>query len=195
MTLQTPNTRSTPPWKRLVITSAAAGVGFALTIAAIVGCVLWYASRPEPWNARAIRARYGSAITNDVGCFVVGESESERNACEDSHGEVLLTYDIENTTNRDYRIAEQSGLTIMERHGNILEATLITSGPDRGNSYWKIDTPIFVPAHQTVAVEVRGPYECPRCRAEKLNSFVKDNVPDLVLFDATSHYEIEFPRP
>jgi len=177
-----------------VIASASAGAGFALILAAIVGSVFWYSSRPRPWDARAIRARYTEASTDDVDCFFL-KSESARNACEEAHGDVLLTYELENTTDYDYRIGEQSRVEIMERDGKVLQPTLLRRDPGRGTSFWRLETPVFVPAHRAVAINIKGPYACPRCNADKLKSFVKDSIPELLLFDPGTHYEIELPKP
>jgi hypothetical protein len=180
-----------------VIASASAGAGFALILAVIVGGVLWYGSRPrhpKPWDEGAIRARYTDAITEDVHCITL-KSEPARTACEDADGEVLLTYELENTTDYDYRIGDQSSIEIMELDEKVLRPTLLRVDPGRGTSYWRLETPVFVPSHRKVAVDIKGPLKCPRCDADKLKSFVERESSELLLFDPGSHYEIELPKP
>jgi hypothetical protein len=63
-------TTTMTPWKRLVLISAAAGAGFAVTASLIVGGFLWYESRPkptEPWNTGAIKATFESGSDLSAG--------------------------------------------------------------------------------------------------------------------------------
>jgi hypothetical protein len=204
MTTQISATRLEPRWKKVIIVSTSAGAGFALTLAVIVGSVLWYGSHPrppKPWNTRAIRAKYrnaeqtlfctgngpdvydnrGNDLTPDE--FMQQKTKPKK---PDLTGDVVLRYDLQNTTDYDYRIAEQSSLQTMERRENILNST--------GDSLYTLKTPVFVPARHTVSVDVHCLYECAPPNQDKLKSFLKE-VPELVLFDSGRRYEIELPKP
>jgi hypothetical protein len=177
------------------------------------------------------------------------KSEPARKTCEGANGQVLLAFELQNATDYDYRLEDQSNLEIMERREKVLSPRLqhqgtfwngvtkkfevtkdvsisklkaahpeISSGraekdiaalkaggelpkylydglvvPDN-QLFWTVQTPVFVPAQQTVAVDVKGPYTCRGCGADELKSVVKD-IPELVLFDPSTRYEIEFPKP
>ena len=198
--MQSPDTRPVPRWKILVIASASAGAGFAVILAVTVGSIAWYGLRPKPpkpWNTRAIRAKYSTADVHDVECFMLeqkGRSKSEVNACYDAHSNIYLKYELQNTTDYDYRLEDQSNVEIMEQN-KVLEPTLLCEGPDRGTSYYRIQLPVFVPARHTGTIQIKTPVVCPRCNADKLKSGLKDDFSELVLFDSGTRYEIELPQP
>jgi hypothetical protein len=83
----------------------------------------------------------------------------------------------------------------MELDEKVLTPTLLRVDLGRGTSYWMLETPVFVPAHWKVAVDIKGAFTCPRCDADKVRSFVKDQIPELLPFDPGTHYEIELPKP
>ena len=89
---------------RLVIASASAGAGFAVVFWIILGLWSWNQSRPKPpppWNEEAITATFTD---------IVYSGPVEKGA-----EFVTIYYALENTTRRDYRLADDKSFTLMER--------------------------------------------------------------------------------
>ena len=97
-------TNTTPSaawWKKLLVVGVASGAAFALVLCVAVGAILWFQSRPKPWNTEAVKASYATLeFLMDSDSFVVE-----------------FGYDLQNNTNRDYRI--DNGHLVVEPHGGI----------------------------------------------------------------------------
>lgn len=185
-----------PFWKRLVLISTSAGAGFALVLTLVFALSAWYDSRPKTWNTSAMKASFDHIGTNVDG------------------NQLLFCYILENTTDVDYRLLDNSGISIMSRYKD-----KSLSGPsDLHTAYY----PVFVPAKERVSlciyslhiytpddkIKVRSGVEFDKlkgkARVEALHdyhkmlaAFVREEVPNLdgfVLFDTTNHYRIDFPR-
>ena len=188
-----------PMWKRLVLISASAGAGFALVLLLILGARSWYLSRPTPWNKGSIKTTFNYV-----------ETEGE-------HNQLIFHYTLENTTNFDYRIEDESNVVIMKKLEKQKSLSL-DAGTLRG------DFPVFVPARQrlqfaihtqmhytpnqviTVPLEELEETEILKGQAKqeaenrfrkKLAAFVMEEMTSLdgfVLFDKENHYRIDFPK-
>ena len=93
-------------WKKLLLTGIGWGLGTAVGLALIVGGFLWYESRPKPpvppkpWNSSAIKADYD---------FVT--SEGDKNT-------IVFYYNLENTTDFDYRVENAEHVAMNGRLGS-----------------------------------------------------------------------------
>lgn len=177
-------------WKRLVIISASAGAGFALTLALIVGGLRWYDTRPKPlkpWNTTAIKAAFDSVTT-----------EGEEN-------NLVFSYVLENTGDSDYRL---EGDSLVSVRAKAKEQNSLTP-PSK--TYLKLDFPVFIPARQRTLFLIHLPTrryyggdgasddsETGREKYRKvIAAFVSEKMSNLdgfVLFDEGHRYQINFPR-
>src|SRR5437762_7585983 len=68
-------TNTTPSaawWKKLLVVGVASGAAFALVLCVAVGAILWFQSRPKPWNTEAVKASYATLeFLMDSDSFVV----------------------------------------------------------------------------------------------------------------------------
>jgi hypothetical protein len=156
----------------------------ALALVAIAGFVYYrYASSrnsQKTWNADAITARYVSTQLKQV---------------DSSNARLLLSYDLENNTNTDYRLAEAPGLVIMSR--------LQSDGSLSSQEDIRLSYPTFLPAGQRARISLQlthaleWPPDNDPTLADKLRDFVNQELADVqefVLFDQTNRRQIEFPR-
>jgi hypothetical protein len=137
-------------------------------------------SRRSPeWNSSGIRAKYVSAQLREV---------------DPQHASLLLSYDLTNNTDQDYRLADGPSMVVMSR---IKSDHSLSSQEDVRLGY-----ATFLPARQRarVALEIRRPFVWPEDNdallENKLKDFVNqrlDDTEDFVLFDQTDRYQIEFP--
>ena len=125
------------------------------------------------------RARYVSAQLREV---------------DPAHASLLLSYELTNTTNRDYRLSDSPGLVAMSR---LKSDHSLSALEDIHLSF-----PTFLPARQRarVTLEVRHSFLWPEdndpAMAAKFKAFVNQRLSDtdqFVLFDENSRYQIEFP--
>ena len=122
-----------PLWKRLVLISASAGAGVAVTLLLIIGGHNWYQSRPKPWDTSAVKATFHYIDTEGVNTTLV------------------FMYTLENTTDFDYRLPDKSRAVVMAKLKK--EKSL---SDDSG--YIKVDYPVFVPAKQRLRFFIHIPY-------------------------------------
>lgn len=198
-------------WKRLALTSASFGAGFAVAMSLIVGSFVWYKSRPpKPWNSTAIKAQLV-----DVEMDARDPDNAVRN--------LVFTYVLENTTSFDYRLPEKPSVILM--------AKLRAEGSLLFDKDAKLDNhPLFIPAKWRVQYAIRVHCRCKPIevqgsgvlyvsydwddadvkahirelvregtlpRKDQIAALVSRNFPNLdgfVLFDQINRYEIEFPR-
>lgn len=131
------------------------------------------------WNRETIQATYMATQLREV---------------DKTHSSLVLSYDLSNLTDLDFRLAEGSGLVIMSRLKS--DGSLSQEEPIR------LGYPVFLPAKQRarLAIEISQTFAWPvRDDAryeEKLKEFVKQRlsgVRGFVLFDEASHSQIDLP--
>ena len=131
------------------------------------------------WNREGIKATYMAAQLREV---------------DKTHSALVLSYDLSNFTDLDFRLAEGSGVVIMSR--------LNSNGSLSQEEPIRLGYPVFLPAKQRarVTIEISQPFAWPvRDDAryeEKLKEFVKQRlagVQGFVLFDEGSHNQIDLP--
>lgn len=140
--------------------------------------------RPEGWNASAIRSSFEGLQVKEV---------------DPTHAALIFNYDLENTTDSDYRLANGPKALIMGR--------LKSSSTLKAEDSMQIDNAIFLPARNRarIALEISYSFNWPTqmfpgqvgpLTQEKFRSFVTGKVADLqgfILFDQVTHYQIELP--
>jgi hypothetical protein len=167
--------------KKALVIGASVGAGFFLVLLLILGAVF---SRPpvEPsgsWNQDVIKATYVGTQLRQIDKILVG---------------LFLSYDLENNTGRDYRLADAPGVVIMSRlksDHSLSQEELI-----------RLSYPAFLPANQRVriAIEISYPLVWPApgdpALENKLKDFVKQRlakVEEFVIFDEINRCQIELP--
>lgn len=186
-------------WKKLVLTAAGFGGGFALVTASIVGLSLWYHGRPaklKPLDAKAIVGTYQYPD-------ISGEFEGPNGIRIDT---IVIYYTLENTTDIDYHMPPQEQLEVDGRLKAEKSLTLpLTS--DRGSSLLKLDKEqVFIPAKQRrwftvhlnnwVVPKRFGPSQEYNKRRKLIEDYMKKEFYDFdgfVVFDSTNRYEIDLP--
>lgn len=130
------------------------------------------------WNHDGIRAAYVAAQLREV---------------DKTHSSLILSYDLNNQTDLDYRLTEGAGVAIMSR--------LKGDGSLSQEESIHLSYPVFLPARQRarLAIEISRAFPWPREDGhyeEKLKEFVKQRLGDVrgfVLFDEASHSQIDLP--
>jgi hypothetical protein len=172
-------------WKKLVVIGGTAGAAFGLFFGLVfffsgAGWHLARAQAPKPWDANALKANYVGAQLRLV---------------DPNNAALLLSYNVQNETDVDFRLTDSSGLVIMSR--------LRADGSLSSEEKIKLSYPTFLPAHQRarLALEVLHPFDWPAdsdpARQEKIKEFVNQRlagVQEFVLFDQSNRFQIEFPK-
>ena len=137
-------------------------------------------STPTGWNREAITARYVASQLREL---------------DETHSSLLLSYELNNETDADYRLAEGPGVVIMGRLRS--DGSLSEEEPAR------LSYPVFLPARQRarMAIEIPRSFAWPmgndRRYEDKLRDFVRQSlvpVQEFVVFDVASHCQIELPE-
>lgn len=165
--------------KHWLVTAGAAGLALPLTLWAFTGTSF----NPQPresasWNRNGVKALYMATQLREV---------------DKTHASLILSYDLDNLTNVDYRLSDGSGLVIMSRvksDGSLSQEQAI-----------HLSYPVFLPAGQRahLAVEITKEFAWPKDDShhdEKLKEFVRQTlatVRGFVLFDENSHSQIDLP--
>lgn len=165
--------------KHWLVTAGAAGLALPLTLWAFTGTSF----NPQPresasWNRNGVKALYMATQLREV---------------DKTHASLILSYDLDNLTNVDYRLSGGSGLVIMSRvksDGSLSQEQAI-----------HLSYPVFLPAGQRahLAVEITKEFAWPKDDShhdEKLKEFVRQTlatVRGFVLFDENSHSQIDLP--
>jgi hypothetical protein len=167
--------------KKALVIGASAGVGFFLALLLILGGA-FNSSPVRPsgtWNQDAIKATYVGSQLRQIDKTLVG---------------LFLSYDLENNTDRDYRLADSPGVVIMSRFKSdhsLSQEELI-----------RLSYPAFLPANQRarIAIEISYPFAWPApedpALENKLKDFVKQRlakVEEFVLFDEVSRCQVKLP--
>lgn len=157
-----------------------AGV-FLLIVLILAGSALRRPAK-EPsraWNQEAIKGTYVASQLREL---------------DKTHSSLLLSYDLTNFTDLDYRLAEGPGLAIVSR--------LKADGSLSQEEPIHLSYPVFLPARQRarIAIEIARPFSWPvrddPSYDDKLRDFVRQRlaaVGEFVLFDESSLCQIELP--
>jgi hypothetical protein len=154
-----------------LVVTAAAGFWFLWTDT--------HSNVSKGWNSTAIRATYVGAQLRET---------------DPGHASLVLTYELSNATDSDYRLADDPNFVVMSR---LKSDRSLSSQEDMRLSY-----PTFLPARQRarVALEIRHTFVWPgdgdAALQNKLKEFVNQRLSDVdefVLFDSADRYQIEFP--
>ncbi len=164
-------------WSKIGWISLAVG-GLAL-ILLLVGFSRagFFTARANSWNSRAIRSTLAGVRVREV---------------DSTHAAVVFSYDLDNRTDTDYRLASGPNVVIMSR--------LQPSGSLTAAQQVSLDSAAFVPANNRtrISLEMSHPFEWPTQRDSssdrQLRQFVADQMAGLqgfVLFDQANRYQIE----
>ena len=169
-------------WKDTVWVVGSAGVALAaLSYFTGTGSMLKRALRqgPPKWNQKTISAGYVRTELKEI---------------DKTRSSVIISYDLENNTDSDYRLTESPGLVILSR--------LKSDGSFSQEQPIRLSYPVFLPArqHARLAIEITQPFNWPSeddsTYLDKMRNFVKqrlENVGEFVLFDQTNHWQLELP--
>jgi hypothetical protein len=169
--------------KRLVLSAAGFGGGFAIVAAALVGGLAWYESRPKKlpeWNTTAIKATFKDVVLQTS----VPKPK------------IVFSYSLENTTNDDYLIDHKSQVAVM--------ATMPEGKGFEPDETLMLPASFYIPANQKVVLAISKEYEYSdeyperdRNNVEKLAPFMNRRLRLLdgfVLFDKARRYKIALPN-
>lgn len=167
--------------KQLLITASSVIVVFLLGFLMFGRPIFRKSSQQEVrtgWNRDGIKAAYVAAQLREV---------------DKAHSSLILSYDLSNQTDLDYRLTEGGGVAIMSRlrgDGSLSQEETI-----------HLSYPVFLPARQRarLAIEISRAFAWPREDShyeEKLKEFVKQRLGEVrgfVLFDEASHSQVDLP--
>jgi hypothetical protein len=167
--------------KTALVIGASAGAGFFLVLFLILGGAFNSSpvKLPGSWNQDAIQATYVASQLRQI---------------DTSLAALFLSYDLENNTDRDYRLTDSPGVVIMSRlkfDHSLSQEELI-----------RLSYSAFLPANQRVriAIEISYPFVWPApgdpALENKLKDFVKQRlakVEEFVLFDEVNRCQVELP--
>lgn len=164
--------------KQWLVMAGAAGLVLPLTLWAFTGTSFKEKEAAQSWNRNGVKALYMATQLREVN---------------KTHASLILSYDLDNLTNVDYRLSDGSGVVIMSRaksDGSLTQEQAI-----------HLSYPVFLPAGQRahLAVEITKEFTWPKDDShhdEKLKEFVRQTlatVRGFVLFDENSHSQIDLP--
>ena len=168
--------------KKALVIGASTGASFFLVLLLILGGSAFHRSPPSTpgsWNQNAIKATYVGGQLRQIDNSLAG---------------LFLSYDLDNNTDRDYRLGDAPGVVIMSRlksDHSLSQEELI-----------RLSYPAFLPANQRVriAIVISHPFVWPApgdpAFENKLKDFVKQRlakVEEFVLFDEVNRCLIELP--
>jgi hypothetical protein len=164
--------------RNTLIAGGTAGAGLLVLLALTFAGTVQNGA-PNPWSGKAFKAKY------------IGSQLKERDR---AFATLTLSYELENLTDVDYRLAEGPGLVIVRK--------LVSGGNLSQEEPVRLSYPAFVPARQSarIAIEITKPFAWPHeedpAYDDKLRGFVKErlaNVGEFVLFDEASRRQVELP--
>jgi len=131
------------------------------------------------WNQGAIRAKYVGSQLKEI---------------DKTRASLIISYDLENDTDSDYRLDNGPRMLILSR--------MKSGGSLSQEQAVHLSYPVFLPARQQarLALEITQPFAWPAKEdlegLEKIREFVRrrlENVGEFVLFDEASHGQVELP--
>jgi hypothetical protein len=179
--------KNTNAWKRVALISFFSGLGIAMAAAIVLASFIWYKARPtppKPWNTSAL------VVTEPPSFDVSKDGKS-----------LELGYAVKNNMPTDYSLddATVKTLRVMTRFRDGRLGPL--------NNFLKFsDTPIFMPAGQTVTVDVsidlpdlptRKGAEKSDDYHERLRTYLETEYPGvsaIVLYEEVNRYQINLPK-
>ncbi len=168
--------------RNFFVFASLAGAGAVLLTIFMTGTAAfkgWRRETSKSWNREAIKATY---VTTQL-------KETDR-----AHSTLTLSYDLENSTDSDYRLDASPRVVILCR--------LKADGSLSQQEPLRLSYPVFLPAkqHARLAIETTEPFAWPieedPAYVDKLREFVKErlvNVGEFVLFDQASRTEVQLP--
>lgn len=167
--------------KQWLVIAGSAGIVFLLTIWAFAGATFKRQPTETPkavWNREGIKASFMAAQLREV---------------DKTHTSLILSYDLKNLTDADYRLTDGPGVAIMSR--------LKSDGSLSQEEPMRLSYPVFLPAGQRahLAIEITQNFAWPRDDShheENLKEFVRQNLAGLAgfaLFDEADHIQIDLP--
>jgi hypothetical protein len=168
----------------IIVAATLSGAALAIILFLVGGDLNTSRARTsQGWKLSAIKASYVHSALKEL---------------DPAHAVLLLTYDLENNTDLDYRLSDHDasgGATIMSR--------LTSDGSLSQEDPMRLAHPVYLPARQRVriSIEVSHPFLWPApgdaALDDKLKDFVKQrltNVAGFVLFDEAGRCQVELPR-
>jgi hypothetical protein len=131
------------------------------------------------WSRGAIRAAYVGSQLQEI---------------DKTRASLIISYDLENDTDSDYRLANGPSVLILSR--------MKSGGSLSQEQPVRLRYPVFLPARQQarLALEITQPFAWPAkedlAGLDKIREFVRrqlENVGEFVLFDEASHGQVELP--
>lgn len=169
-------------WKDALWVVGSAGVTLlGIGLYAGNGFVLKRSARQQPlaWSQGTISAGYIGSQLREI---------------DKTRASLVISYDLENNSDSDYRLSDGPSLVILSR--------LKSDGSYSQDQPVRLSYPVFLPArqHARLAVEITQPFNWPSDAdsgsIEKLRSFVRQrlqNVGEFVLFDEANHRQLKLP--
>ncbi|HKW32455.1 MAG TPA: hypothetical protein VJN92_05595 [Candidatus Acidoferrum sp.] len=169
-------------WKDALWAVGSAGVALlGISLFTSNGSVFKRSPREQPaiWNQPTINAGYIGSQLREI---------------DKTRASLVISYDLENNTDSDFRLADGPNVVILSR--------LKSDGSYSQEQPIRLSYPVFLPArqHARLAVEITQPFNWPSDAdsgaIEKLRSFVRrrlQNVGQFVLFDEANHRQLELP--
>jgi hypothetical protein len=171
---------------------------FSLVVACLLVLVVFVLPRTPPnepaqapaasaapvWNASAVQSSFAGVQVKEVDA---------------THAALIFSYDLDNNTDVDYRLAKGPATVVMTR--------LKSSGSVSSEEPVELDNSVFLPARNRtrIAVEVTRNFNWPTglpgtqigpVNQEKFRALVAQEVANLsgfVVFDQATHFQIELP--
>ena len=171
---------------------------FSLVVACLLVLVVFVLPRTPPnepaqapaataapvWNASAVQSSFAGVQVKEVDA---------------THAALIFSYDLDNNTDVDYRLAKGPATVVMTR--------LKSSGSVSSEEPVELDNSVFLPARNRtrIAVEVTRNFNWPTglpgtqigpVNQEKFRELVAQEVANLsgfVVFDQATHFQIELP--
>jgi hypothetical protein len=152
--------------KKWLSVGAGLGAGAVLMLGLIIGCIIWYSSRPKPWDQKSLKAN------SEVLWSFTEDSNSPRGKFEN----VSFLYVVQNTTNRDITVSSPVTIMLNPESGDLTELPA---------NLYHVQFPNFIPAGRSVQIELDAPvwwYTAGRGKG-------------FILYDHVNHYQINLPEP
>jgi hypothetical protein len=177
-----PRTESWVSWKDTLWVVGSAGAALlALSYFTGASSVHKQAKQGEPagWKQGTVSAGYVGSQLREI---------------DKTRSSLIISYDLENNTDSDYRLADGPGVVILSR--------LKSDGSFSQEQPIRLSYPVFLPAwqHARLAIEITQPFNWPSeddaAYLDKMRNFVRqrlENVGGFVLFDQTKHWQLELP--
>lgn len=133
----------------------------------------------KSWNFEAIKATYVASQLKET---------------DKTYSTLILSYDLENNTDSDFRLDAGPGIVVLSR--------LKADGSLSQQEPLRLSYPVFLPAHQhaRMAIEITDRFAWPLEKdpdyIDRFRDFVKQRlagVGEFVLFDQASHVQIKLP--